>query len=223
MRVILLGAPGSGKGTVGELIERVYGLPRIATGDLLRRSVQEKTPLGRKAAEYIGRGGLVPDDLVVALVRERLDAGDTGGGYVLDGFPRTIAQAQSLEAMDRRPAEVVIDIEADETTIIGRLEARRLCPRCAAVYNLRSRPPRRADLCDEDDETLIRRDDDHPEIVRKRLRVYHQQTERLVAYYAEKGTLHRVAGGGTVDETFAQVRQVLDRALSGAGKEQTAR
>jgi adenylate kinase len=223
MRVILLGAPGSGKGTVGELIERVYGLPRIATGDLLRRAVQEQTPLGRKAAEHIGRGGLVPDDLVVALVRERLGAGDAEGGYVLDGFPRTIAQAESLEAMDPRPAEVAVDIEADEETIIRRLEARRLCPHCAAVYNLQSRPPRRVDLCDEDGETLIRRDDDQPEIVRKRLRVYHQQTELLVAYYAGKGTLHRVFGGGTVDETFAQIRPVLDRIVAGAGKEQARR
>jgi adenylate kinase len=223
MRVILLGAPGSGKGTVGELIQHVYGLPRIATGDLLRRAVQERTPLGRSAAEHIGRGGLVPDDLVVALVSERLDVGDTEAGYVLDGFPRTIAQARSLEALDPRRPEVVIDIEADEATVVRRLEARRLCPRCAAVYNLRSRPPRRADLCDEDDETIIQRDDDHPEIVRKRLRVYHQQTELLVGYYADKGILHRVAGNGTVEETFAQVRPILERALAGAGKEQTAR
>jgi len=223
MRIILLGAPGSGKGAVGERLERAYGFPRIATGDLLRRAVQEQTPLGRRAAEHMGRGGLVPDELVVALVRERLAAGDAQAGYILDGFPRTIAQARSLEALDPGSAEVVVDIEADEETIVRRLEARRLCPRCAAVYNVRSRPPRRADVCDEDGETLVRREDDRPEIVRKRLRVYGEQTEPLVGYYAGKGLLHRVAGDGTVDETFAQVRPIIDRALAGAGKEQTAR
>ena len=223
MRIILLGAPGSGKGAVGDLIERAYGFPRIATGDLLRRAVQERTPLGQRAADHMGRGGLVPDDLVVALVRERLDVGDAQGGYILDGFPRTIAQARSLEALDPRRPEVAIDIEADEATIVRRLEARRLCPRCAAVYNLRSRPPRREDVCDADDEPLVPRDDDRPDIVQNRLRIYHQQTEPLVAYYASKGILHKVAGNGTVDETFAQVRPILDRALAGAGKEQTAR
>jgi len=223
MRVILLGPPGSGKGTVGDIIEHVYGLPRIATGDLLRRAVQAQTPLGRRAAAFMGRGGLVPDDLVVALVRERLDAGDAQGGYVLDGFPRTIAQAHSLEALDPRQREVAIDIEADEATVVRRLETRRLCPRCTAVYNLRSRPPRRDDVCDDDEEKLIQRDDDRPDIVQKRLRVYHQQTEPLIGYYRAKGILHRVAGSGTVDETFAQIRLILDRVLAGTGKEQTAR
>ncbi len=223
MRVILLGAPGSGKGAVGDLLERATGFPRVATGDLLRRAVQERTPLGQKAAEYIGRGGLVPDDLVVALVRERLEAEDTQPGYILDGFPRTVAQARSLETLDPRRPEVVIDIEADEETVVRRLEARRLCPCCAAVYNLRSRPPRREGVCDADGEPLIHRDDDHPDIIQKRLRVYGQQTEPLVAYYEGKGVLHRIDGNGSVEEAFAQVRPVLELALAGASGEPSPR
>jgi adenylate kinase len=148
MRVILLGAPGSGKGTVGDLVTSAYGLPRVSTGDLLRAAVQKETPLGLKAREQMGRGGLVDDALVLELLRDRLAAPDAGSGYLLDGYPRNLDQARSLEALDGRRPETVFEIRTDEDVVVARLSNRRICPVCGAVYNLMTKKPASPGVCD---------------------------------------------------------------------------
>ncbi len=218
MRLILLGAPGSGKGSVADLVTRAYGLPRVSTGDLLRHAVRERTPLGIRAEEAMRAGRLVPDDLVIALVGERLAAADARRGYVLDGFPRTIAQAESLARLDPGRPEIVADIVAGEDVIVRRLESRRVCPRCDAVYNVVSRPPRRAGFCDRDGEALVQRDDDRPEVVLNRLRVYHRETEPLLGYYGARGALLRIDGAGTVEASFAELRPAVEAALASGAK-----
>lgn len=219
MRLILLGAPGSGKGSVGDLVTRACGWPRVSTGDLLRRAVREGTPLGRRAEETMRAGGLVPDDLVVALVGERLAAADARAGYVLDGFPRTVAQAESLERLDPDRPELAAELVVDEDVLVRRLGARRVCPRCDAIYNLISRPPRREGVCDLDGTALVQRADDRPGVIRERLGVYHRETEPLIGYYRAKGSLVAVDGNGTVEASFAALRPAIEAALAaGSGR-----
>lgn len=218
MRLILLGAPGSGKGSVSDLVTGAYGLPRVSTGDLLRHAVRDRTPLGLRAEETMRAGRLVPDGLVIDLVAERLASPDARRGYVLDGFPRTIAQAESLERLDPERPEVVADIVAGEDVLVRRLESRRVCPRCDAVYNVISRPPRRAGFCDRDGEPLVQRADDRAEIILNRLRVYHRETEPLIGYYEAKGALLRIDGGGTVEASFEALRPAIEAALASGAK-----
>jgi adenylate kinase len=214
VRLILLGAPGSGKGSVSDLVTRAYGLPRVSTGDLLRHAVRERTPLGLQAEETMRAGGLVPDALVIALVAERLAAADARRGYILDGFPRTVAQAESLGRLDPDRPEIVAEIVASEDVLVRRLAARRVCPRCDAVYNLISRPPRRPGFCDHDGEGLVQREDDTPEVILNRLRVYRRETEPLVGYYRAKGALLRIDGEGTVEASFEGLRPAVEAALA---------
>jgi len=218
VRLILLGAPGSGKGSVSDLVTRAYGLPRVSTGDLLRHAVRERTPLGLQAEETMRAGRLVPDALVVALVGERIAAADARRGYILDGFPRTVAQAESLERLDPGRPEIIAEIVAGEDVLVRRLEARRVCPRCDAVYNLISRPPRHAGFCDRDGQALVQREDDKPGIILNRLRVYHRETEPLVGYYKAKGALLRIDGEGTVEASFEELRPAIEAALASGTK-----
>jgi adenylate kinase len=218
MRIILLGPPGSGKGTQGDLIVKRYGFPRISTGDLLRRAVRERTPLGIEADAAMNRGGLVRDEIVLGLVRERIDLPDCRDGYVLDGYPRNLSQARDVEALDPDRREIVIAIDVAEDEIVRRLTARRSCPGCEAVYNLEARKPAREGVCDACGGALFRREDDRPEIIRERLRVYAEKTKPLLAYYGKKGTLLRVDGGNGMDATFAAIRGSLDAAPRAAAK-----
>lgn len=217
MRIILLGPPGGGKGTQGDLIVKRYGFPRISTGDLLRQAVQDRTPLGIEADAAMKQGALVRDEIVLGLVRERIGRPDCRDGYVLDGYPRNLAQAKDVEALDPARPEIVVAIDVAAEEIVRRLANRRSCPDCGAVFNLIVRKPAREGVCDACRGTLARREDDDPEVIRERLRVYAEQTEPLLAYYGTKGNLHRVDGGNGMDATAAAIREILDAAL-GAGK-----
>ncbi len=211
MRIILLGPPGSGKGTQGELVEKKYGLPRISTGDLLRRAVADKTPLGLKAEAMMSQGKLVSDDIVVDLVRERTARPDCRKGYLLDGFPRNLAQARSLEVMDPERPETVIDIDVNLDLLVRRLESRRICADCGAVYNLDLNPLGREGRCDVCGGPVEQRKDDQPEVIRERMRVYKEETAKLREYYSAKDVYHRVDGSGTVEEVFGRISKHLDQ------------
>ncbi len=221
MRVVLLGAPGSGKGTLGGMIETAFGFPRVSTGDLLRAAVRDRTPLGRQAEEIMGRGGLVSDDIVNALVRERIGKPDCRAGYVLDGYPRTVAQAEAVEAVDGGRPEVAVDLIVSEASIIERLCGRRVCPACAAVFHVTRRPPRREGVCDVCGAGLVQRPDDALEVVKERLRVYGAAAAPLESHYRSRGTYRPVDGEGTGEEVFPRIAAVIDAALRAEGRTRT--
>lgn len=219
MNLILLGAPGAGKGTQGALLSEQYGIPRIATGDLLRDAVRRGTPLGLAAKAYMDAGELVPDAIILDLAREAIaagggSAGERGQGFILDGFPRTVEQARALDEMLAEmglplDAIVVIDVPAD--VLVKRLSGRRLCPNCGAVYNVYFEPPREAGVCDACGSALVERADDDAATVRRRLEVYQQQTAPVIAYYEGSDTpVHYVDGNGTVEQVNLAVRKALE-------------
>lgn len=219
MNLILLGAPGAGKGTQGALLSEQYGIPRIATGDLLRDAVRRGTPLGLAAKAYMDAGELVPDAIILDLAREAIaagggSAGERGQGFILDGFPRTVEQARALDEMLAEmglplDAVVVIDVPAD--VLVKRLSGRRLCPNCGAVYNVYFEPPREAGVCDACGSALVQRADDDAATVRRRLEVYQQQTAPVIAYYEGSDTpVHYVDGNGTVEQVNLAVRKALE-------------
>ena len=212
MRIVLFGAPGSGKGTQGELLAKRTGFPRISTGDLLRTAVQKRTPLGLKAEAVMKEGRLVSDEIVIGLVRERLADPDCRRGYILDGFPRTIAQAEALVSLDGKRPEIVVGIEVPADVLIDRLVGRRICSSCQAVYNLSVQPPRAKGLCDFCRGPLVQRPDDGPEVIRERIRVYHRQTESLKDHYLRLGSYRAVDGRGTIEEIFQRIVHILDEA-----------
>jgi adenylate kinase len=216
MRIILLGPPGSGKGTQGDLIEERYGFPRISSGDLLRDSVQRQSPLGRKAEAFMNRGELVEDGVVVDMIRERIQEDDCRPGFILDGFPRTIAQADRLPEIDPGRDEVVLDIRLADGIIIERLSARRICSGCGSIYNLRDASAPSSGACTDCGGGLVQRDDDKPEVIERRLQVYHSQTAPLEEYYRGKNVYHRIDGDGPVHDVFARVEEVLARSLPGS-------
>ena len=191
MNLILLGAPGAGKGTQAEVIAEHLSIPTISTGNIIREALKSGTEMGRKAKEYMDAGKLVPDDIVIGIIQERLAQPDCAGGFILDGFPRTIPQAEALDRMgiviDR-----VIDIEVADETIARRVSGRRVCPACGASYHVDYKRPAVENVCDRCGDTLVQRKDDHPDTVRERLRVYHEQTEPLKGYYAQSGKLYIV-------------------------------
>ena len=200
MKLILLGAPGAGKGTHGAAIRDQYHLPIISTGDLIRKAIQSGTDLGEKVKSYVSAGQLVPDEIVINILKERLQQPDCQDGYILDGFPRTIAQARALEEMgiviDR-----VIDLEVDDQSIVERLSGRLVCSACGASYHTKYSPPKEPNLCDNCKKPLSRRQDDEPATILERLRVYHEQTEPLKDYYEAQGKLRRVIGQEQVQDT----------------------
>jgi adenylate kinase len=212
MRLILLGAPGVGKGTQGALLAERHGLERIATGDILRTAVREETELGMKARQYMDAGELVPDDLILGLIREVLT--DRAQGFVLDGFPRTIQQAEGL---DRMLADVgieldaVVVLEAPDDVLVKRISGRRSCPGCGAVYNVHFEPPARPEACDRCGTALVQRVDDREDTVQNRLQVYRRQTEPLVRFYQESAVPVRVVDGyRSVDQVQDAIRKALD-------------
>lgn len=221
MRIILLGAPGSGKGTVAEALRSAYGLPKVSTGDLLREAARDRTPLGLVAAAQMGRGGLVDDDTVMALLHERLAKDDCRGGYVLDGFPRNVSQADRLDAAGLPGPEIVIDLEVSDEVVLERLSHRRICPNCEAIYHLVNKPPKTPGVCDVCGQALVQRNDDKPEVIRERLKTHYAKTEPLVARYAAKGHFHRIDGDGPAGEVIREVRRILDAEMgrtAGAGQ-----
>ncbi|NOR12133.1 MAG: adenylate kinase [Candidatus Aminicenantes bacterium] len=216
MKIILLGAPGSGKGTQGDLVTKKYSFPRISTGDLLREAVALGTPLGKEAKAIMERGDLVADDLVVKMVEERITKPDCAEGYILDGFPRTINQARKLENIDKNHQEVVIEIYLPDQVVIDRLSARKICSNCGTIYNLLGHTLEAENICNVCSGKLIRRDDDKLEVIQARLKVYHEQTEPLVDYYKAKTNYFQINGEGTIEEIFARVCEVLDKAIEKA-------
>lgn len=216
-RILLLGPPGSGKGTQATALQERWGWPHISSGDLLRAHVKDDTGLGRKARPYMERGDLVPDGLIIDMMAERLSEADAAQGYVLDGFPRTVAQA---EALDARLAELgleldaVISLEVPETEILRRLSGRLVCsnPGCNAIYQVDTMPPRQPGVCDRCGDALIQRADEDPAVVRKRLAVYEQQTAPLLEYYEGSGRLHRVDGTIGVENVVAEIARLLKEA-----------
>ena len=210
MRLIFLGPPGAGKGTQARTLAAEEGIPQIATGDMLREAVARGTRLGLEAKSYMDRGALVPDEVVVGLVAERLDRNDAKKGFILDGFPRTVAQAEALERLikDRDLAvERVIFFEVSESELLRRLTGRRVCRGCGATYHLAFSPPKKAGRCDQCEGELYQREDDGEATVRRRLAVYAEQTSPLLDYYRSRGLLVEVPGEGSPDEIGRAIRR----------------
>lgn len=214
MRIILLGPPGSGKGTQGDLIEKKYGLPKISTGDLLRSEVREGTQLGKKAEARMNRGELVDDDIVIGMIKERISKSEYQRGYIMDGFPRNIVQAQRLEEIDPDRREIAVEIHLSDQAVLDRLSARRACPGCGRIYNLKNKPPNKELVCDTCEKRLFLRNDDKPEVIKDRLKVYHEQTEILIDYYSEKKAYFKIEGDETIETVFKNISSLLDRELA---------
>ena len=212
MKIIMLGAPGAGKGTQAKRIAEKYGVPHISTGDIFRANIKEGTELGKKAKSYMDQGLLVPDELTCDLVVDRISQPDAQKGYVLDGFPRTIPQAEALTAALEKRGEKIdyaIDVEVPDSNIIDRMSGRRACLSCGATYHLKYNPPKAEGQCDNCGASLVLRDDDKPETVRKRLDVYHSQTQPLIDYYKAAGALRGVDGTHDIDVVFQDIVGIL--------------
>lgn len=212
LNLVLLGPPGSGKGTQGERLQEDLRLPYYATGDILRAAVRDQTELGRTAKEYMDRGDLVPDDVIVGVIAERIDSPEALDGFILDGFPRTIPQAEALDAKLEElgravPAVLLIDVPDDE--VVRRLGGRRTCEENGHVFHGEFNPPRQEGVCDLDGSELIVRDDDKPDVIRKRLATYHGKTEPLVDYYDHRSVLRRIDGAAAPDEVAEEIRRTL--------------
>jgi adenylate kinase len=212
MRIILLGPPGAGKGTQAKLLVERLGVPQISTGDMLRAAVKAGTPLGREAKAYMDRGALVPDGVIIGLVRERLQSADCNRGYILDGFPRTVAQAEALEKtlLDLRLSlDHVLCLEVPPEDLVVRIAGRRTCRVCGAMSHVRFSPAKRDGVCDACGGETYQRDDDREDTVRRRLEVYAQETEPLVRFFGGRGLLRRIAGTGEIPEIFARMVESL--------------
>ena len=212
MKIIMLGAPGAGKGTQAKKIADRYGIPHISTGDIFRANIKNDTELGKKAKSYMDAGNLVPDSLTLELVMDRIHQADCQNGSVFDGFPRTIPQAEALEealAADGQSVDFAIDIEVPDENIVTRMSGRRACLSCGATYHTVFAPPKAEGVCDRCGGELTIRDDDRPETVNKRLGVYHQQTQPLIDFYQDKGCLAQVDGTKDVEEVFQDICELL--------------
>ena len=212
MKIIMLGAPGAGKGTQAKKIGAKYGIPHISTGDIFRANIKNGTELGKKAKTYMDQGLLVPDELVVDLVVDRVNQDDCKNGYVLDGFPRTIPQAEALtEALAKmgQKMDYAIDVDVPDENIVRRMGGRRACVGCGATYHIEYAPTKKEGICDTCGGELILRDDDKPETVQKRLDVYHEQTQPLIDYYTKAGILRTVDGTVDIDDVFQAIVDIL--------------
>jgi len=208
MRLILLGPPGAGKGTLAEALVEKLQVPQISTGDILRDAVKRETPIGLKAKTYMDAGDLVPDDVIIGILKERLDRDDCQSGYIFDGVPRTIAQAKALD--DKGVViETVLLVDAPDELIIRRLNGRRSCPECGIVYHTATKRPQKSGICDACFTTLITRDDDNVETIRKRLKAYHAQTEPLVDYYEAQGKVKYLDGTLRIAESIEEAFKIL--------------
>lgn len=214
MNLIFLGPPGAGKGTQAKKLCAVLEIPQISTGDILRQAGRDGTPMGRLAKPLMDQGRLVPDEVVVGIVDERLRQEDCARGFVLDGFPRTVPQAEALsralQALGRR-IDCCVSIEVPSDQVVERISGRRSCPRCGNVYHVRDNPPAREGVCDREGAALVHRDDDQPDKVKERLEVYARQTAPLKAYYEREGKLRTVNGVGSPERIFAEIRKAIGR------------
>ncbi|MFD1453992.1 MULTISPECIES: adenylate kinase [Oceanobacillus] len=214
MNLILMGLPGAGKGTQAEKINEKYNIPHISTGDMFRLAIKEGTDLGKKAKEYMDQGNLVPDEVTIGIVKERLAKDDCAGGFLLDGFPRTIAQAEALQELTadlNKTIDYVLHVDVPEEKLVERLTGRRICPTCGTTYHVVYNPPKEEGICDKDGSQLIQRDDDQPETVKKRLAVNVEQTQPLLDFYQDKGYLVKVDGDRDIDDVFSDIESILDK------------
>ncbi len=214
MKIIMLGAPGAGKGTQAKRIAEEFGIPHISTGDIFRSNIKNGTELGKEAKKYMDEGQLVPDELTVKILLDRVSDPDCKNGYVLDGFPRTIPQAEVLDGELRKLNEQVdfaIDVDVPDENIIHRMSGRRACLKCGATYHIEYLKPAKEGICDKCGSELSLRDDDKPETVKKRLGVYHEQTQPLIEYYTKKGILRTVDGTAEPDQVFGKIEEILKR------------
>ena len=212
MKIIMLGAPGAGKGTQAKMIAAKYGIPHVSTGDIFRANIKNGTELGKKAKTYMDAGQLVPDSLTVDLLIDRISQDDCANGYVLDGFPRTIHQAQCLEdalAARGESVDYAINVEVPDSNIVNRMGGRRACVTCGATYHIVHIPPKKEGICDKCGSGLILRDDDKPETVQNRLKVYHEQTQPLIDFYSKKGVLKEVDGTQEMNAVFEDIVKIL--------------
>ena len=212
MKIVMLGAPGAGKGTQAKMIAAKYQIPHISTGDIFRANIKNGTELGKKAKSYMDQGLLVPDELTVDLVIDRLAQDDCKNGYILDGFPRTIPQAEALDAAHAKLGEKMdyaIDVDVPDENIVSRMSGRRACTGCGATYHIVYNPSKKGDCCEVCGEKLILRDDDKPETVQKRLNVYHEQTQPLIDYYTKQSILRTVDGTQDMNDVFAEIVKIL--------------
>ena len=212
MKIIMLGAPGAGKGTQAKMIAEKYQIPHVSTGDIFRANIKGQTPLGMEAKKYMDEGKLVPDELTVKILLDRVAADDCKNGYVLDGFPRTIPQAEVLtEALDKMGDKIdyAIDVAVPDENIVNRMSGRRACVNCGATYHIVHIPPKVENICDKCGSELILRDDDKPETVLNRLKIYHEQTQPLIDYYTGKGVLKTVDGTKDMNDVFADIVGIL--------------
>ena len=214
MKIIMLGAPGAGKGTQAIMIAEKYGLPHVSTGDMFRANIKNNTPLGQEAKKYMDAGQLVPDELTVKILLDRVAKDDCKNGYVLDGFPRTIPQAEVLEkALNELNDKIdyAIDVDVPDENIIKRMGGRRACVKCGATYHIEHVPPKKEGVCDNCGEALVLRDDDKPETVKSRLDVYHKQTQPLIDFYSERKVLKTVDGTQDKNDVFAAIEAILGK------------
>ena len=209
MKLIMLGAPGAGKGTQAEILSKKLGVPTISTGNILRAAVKAGTPIGLKAKSFMDAGALVPDDVIIGIIAEALQAPDCANGYILDGVPRTIPQA---EAMEQQGVEIdwAVNLEVEDNTIIERMSGRRTCEACGASFHVVNNPPKTEGICDVCGKELTIRKDDAPETVKARLETYHAQTEPLIAFYNERGKVKTVANQPTIEATTAEIYKALE-------------
>jgi adenylate kinase len=220
MRLVLVGAPGAGKGTQAKYIGQHFDIPAISTGDIFRSNLAAKTPLGLEAKRFMDKGDLVPDKVTIGIVRDRLAQGDTEPGFLLDGFPRTLPQAEALDEMLEElglPLDVVLELRADEDEVVRRLSGRRTCRKCGHVWHTEFDPPKQAGVCDICGGELFQRDDDKPETIRRRLQVYNEQTAPLVEYYRDKGLLRTIDAEGRVDDVTKRAIDALTSEDAEAG------
>ncbi|MGQ9570659.1 MAG: adenylate kinase [Thermodesulfovibrionales bacterium] len=214
MRLVFLGAPGAGKGTQAKKLVEKYGIPQISTGDILRAAVAAGTTLGKEAKSYMDKGELVPDSVVIGLVKERIAQDDCKKGYILDGFPRNTAQAEALDkvlAEMEAPLDAAVNVDVDRDILMKRLTGRRTCKNCQQMYNIYFSPPKKEGICDKCGGELFHRDDDKEETIRKRLEVYEAQTKPLIDYYSKKGILKSVSGTGSIEEIFNSICAIFKK------------
>lgn len=212
MKIVMLGAPGAGKGTQAQRIAEKYDIPHISTGDIFRSNIKAGTELGKKAKSFIDQGLLVPDEVTIGMLLDRIHEADCKNGYILDGFPRTIPQAESLTealAANGEAIDFALNVDVPDANIVNRMAGRRACLKCGATYHIQFAAPKKEGICDKCGSELVLRDDDKPETVQKRLEVYHDQTHPLIDYYEKKGVLHTVDGTQTMEDVFKNITDIL--------------
>ena len=212
MKIIMLGAPGAGKGSQASRIANEYKLPHISTGDIFRANLKEETELGKQAKSFMDKGELVPDDITIAMLLNRIHEEDCKNGYILDGFPRTIPQAEALKealAKEGEKIDLALDVEAPDNLIIKRMTGRRTCPNCSAIYHIETLKPKKEGICDLCGSELIQRKDDNEETVKNRLKIYHEMTEPLISYYKKENVLEEIDGTENLDKVFETVKEII--------------